>query len=80
MRSLFRTGSNVEDTFSLSSEECEAENVSLLNAGVTGVRGISSEMSEADVVELVGVFRAEADERLGVTGNGVEVRRGKRLP
>lgn len=80
IRSLFRTGSNVEDTFSLSSEEWEAENGSLLNAGVTGVSGISSERSEADVVELVGVFRAEAGERLGVTGNGAEVRGGKRLP
>jgi len=80
MRSLFRMGSNVDDTFSLSSEECEAKNGSLLNAGVTGVRGISSEISDADVVELVGVLKVEANERLGVTGNGAEAHRRKRLP
>lgn len=79
MRSLFRTGSKVDEIFSLSSDECNVEKGSLLNAGVTGVRGISSEMSEAEVVELAGVLMAESDERLGVTGSE-GVGGTKRLP
>jgi len=78
MRSLFKTGSKVDDMFSLSSEECD-EKRSLLNAGVIGVRGISSEMSEADVVELAGVLTAEIEERFGVTGRGGTAAT-KRLP
>jgi len=79
MRSLFRTGSKVDEIFSLSSEEYDAEKGSLLNAGVTGVSGMSSEMSEADVVELAGVLMAETEERLGVTGRE-EAEGTKRLP
>ena len=68
MRSLLRTGSKVDEIFSLSSDECELEKGSLLNAGVTGVRGMSSEMSEAVVVELAGVLMTDIEERFGVTG------------
>ena len=68
-RSLFTTGSKDDGTFSLSSDECATEYVSLLN-GVDGVKGISSEISDMEVVELAGVLKADRDERLGVTGNG----------
>ena len=67
-RSLFTTGSKDDGTFSLSSDECATEYVSLLN-GVDGVKGISSEISDMEVVELAGVLNADKDERLGVTGN-----------
>jgi hypothetical protein len=77
---LFIIGSKFADAFSLSSEEYAAEKASLLNAGVVGVRGMSSDTSEAVVVELVGVFSTEADERLGVTGRGSNSAMGKRLP
>ena len=52
------TGSNDGDMlmFSLSSEEWPPENGSLENIGVVGVRGISSDKSETDVEQLVGVF------------------------
>jgi len=79
MRSLLRTGSNVDEIFSLSSDECDVEKGSLLKAGVVGVRGMSSEMSEAEVVELAGVLMADIEERFGVTGReGVEG--AKRFP
>jgi len=68
-RSLFTTGSKDDGTFSLSSDECTTEYVSLLN-GVDGVKGISSEISDMEVVELAGVLKADRDERLGVTGSG----------
>jgi len=68
-RSLFTAGSKDDGTFSLSSDECATEYVSLLN-GVDGVKGISSEISDMEVVELAGVLKADRDERLGVTGNG----------
>ena len=67
-RSLFTTGSKDDGTFSLSSDECATEYVSLLN-GVDGVKGISSEISDMEVDELAGVLKTDRDERLGVTGN-----------
>jgi len=69
-RSLFTTGSKEDGMFSLSSDECVTEYASLLNNGVDGVKGMSSEISDTDVVELAGVLKADRDERLGVTGNG----------
>ena len=69
-RSLFTTGSKDDGTFSLSSDECVIEHVSLLNNGVDGVKGMSSEMSDMEVVELAGVLKTNRDERLGVTGKG----------
>ena len=69
MRLLLRTGSNVDDgTFSLSSDEC-AENVSLAKYGVVGVGGVSSETSDGDVVQLIGVLIVDRDVRFGVTGS-----------
>ena len=76
---MFITGSKVVEVFSLSSEENVLENASLLKAGVVGVRGMSSDASEAVVVEL-GVFSTDADVRLGVTGKGSISAIGKRLP
>ena len=69
-RILFTTGSKDDGTFSLSSDEYVTEYVSLLNNGVDGVKGISSEISDTEVVELAGVLKADRDERLGVTGSG----------
>src|SRR6188768_2935511 len=68
IRSLLRIGSKVDEIFSLSSDEYVPEKGSLLNDGVVGVMGMSSEMSEAVVVALAGVVMADDDERLGVTG------------
>lgn len=70
MRLLLRTGSNVDGTFSLSSDEC-AENVSLAKYGVVGVGGVSSEMSDGDVVQLIGVLVVDKEDRFGVTGSDV---------
>jgi hypothetical protein len=67
-RSLFTTGSKDDGKFSLSSDECATEYESLL-IGVDGVRGISSEISDMEVVELAGVLKADREDRLGVTGN-----------
>ena len=67
---MFTTGSKDDGMFSLSSDECVTEYVSLLKSGVDGVKGISSDISDTDVVELAGVLKAERDERVGVTGNG----------
>jgi len=80
IRSLFSTGSNVVEMFSLSSDECEAEKGSLLYGGVVGVNGISSDKSEAVVVVLAGVLIADADVRLGVTGKSWGNRAWKRPP
>jgi hypothetical protein len=68
MRSLLSTGSNIVDMFSLSSDEYDDKKGSLLCAGVLGVMGMSSDMSEAVVVVLAGVLIVETDVRLGVTG------------
>jgi len=67
-RCLFSTGSNDDDMFSLSSDEYELEKGSLENEGVVGVRGISSDMSETEVEQLIGVLTVDAEVRLGVTG------------
>ena len=73
-RCLFSTGSKDEGLFSLSSEEYELVNGSLENDGVVGVRGMSSDTSDMDVVELLGVLIAEeAGERIGVTGKDAKV-------
>lgn len=70
---LFNTGSNVEDIFSLAATAYELLlNGSCMNAGVVGVKGKSSDVSETDVVELIGVLMADAGERLGVTGNAAK--------
>lgn len=60
--------------FSLSSDEYELAKGSLEgNDGVVGVRGKSSEVSETDVVELIGVLTADAAvERDGVIGKGAK--------
>ena len=69
MRLLLRIGSNVDDgTFSLSSDEC-IENVSLGKYGVVGVGGVSSETSDGDVVQLIGVLIVDREVRFGVTGS-----------
>jgi len=80
MRCLFSTGSKCEGRFSLSSEGHEPENGSLQNVGVVGVSGMSSDMSDSDVVELMGVVAADTDVRFGVTGNEGSVWRTKRPP
>jgi len=54
--------------FSLSSEEYEPENASLGKEGVVGVTGISSDASDKDVEQLIGVLTQEGEDRLGVTG------------
>jgi len=55
------------------------ENRSLEYDGVVGVRGMSSDISDADVDELMGVLTAEAGERVGVTGS-VAMESRKRRP
>ena len=68
---MFIAGSKDGETvmFSLSSEEWELGNGwSLENGGVVGVTGISSERSDTDVEQLVGVLSVYVEERLGVTG------------
>jgi len=80
MRCLLSTGSKDDDMFSLSLDVCEPPNESLENAGVVGVRGKSSDWSETDVVELVGVLTADGGERIGVTGKGDGVGRTYRPP
>jgi len=68
-RLLFSTGSNVDDrTFSLFSDEY-AEIDSLANDGVVGVSGTSSETSDGEVVQLIGVPMDDVVDRLGVTGS-----------
>jgi hypothetical protein len=62
------TGSNVEDMFSLSSDEYEPENASLGKDGVVGVRGMSSDASDKDVEQLIGVPMQDVEDRLGVMG------------
>jgi len=67
--------------FSLSLDECGCPKGSLENAGVVGVRGKSSDLSETDVVELIGVLIAEeGGERIGVTGRVVDGGRTYRPP
>jgi len=67
-RLLFNTGSNVDDrTFSLLSDEY-AEIDSLAKDGVVGVSGTSSETSDREVVQLIGVPMDDVVDRLGVTG------------
>jgi len=39
------------------------------NGGVVGVSGTSSETSDGEVVQLIGVLADDIDERLGVTGS-----------
>jgi len=73
------SGSNVEDTFSLSSEGYPDENGSL-QGGVIGVMGISSDKSEAVVEVLAGVLSAETEERFGVTGKSRTGTGDQRLP
>lgn len=53
----------------MSSVGHELENGSPENVGVDGVRGISSDTSDNDVDELIGVVAADAVARFGVTGN-----------
>ena len=49
-------------------------NGSLENDGVVGVRGMSSDISDMDVDELLGGLRAEeAGERIGVMGRDAKV-------
>jgi len=80
MRCLLSTGSK-DDMFSLSLDVYEPPNGSLENAGVVGVRGkSSSDWSETDVVELIGVLTADGGERIGVTGKGDGVGRTYRPP
>lgn len=69
MRCLFSTGSKCDGRFSLSSEGNELENGSLEKVGVEGVSGISSDTSDNDVVELIGVVAADTVARFGVTGS-----------
>lgn len=72
MRCLFNTGSKDVGKFSLSSDLQGLEvKGSLEKEGVVGVKGMSSDKSETDVDELIGVLTAdtEADERVGVTGS-----------
>lgn len=57
--------------FSLSSEEYDPENASLVKDGVVGVRGISSDASDKDVEQLIGVLTQDEADRLGVTGSEV---------
>ena len=71
MRRLFIAGSKDGEAFmfSLSSEEWELGNGwSLENGGVVGVTGISSDRSDTDVEQLVGVLSVYIEERLGVIG------------
>lgn len=66
--------------FSLSSEEYDPEKGSLGNEGVVGVSGMSSEVSDTDVEQLMGVFTVDVDDRLGVTGRDANACRAKRPP
>jgi len=77
---LLSTGSNEDDMFSLSSDAYEPENGSLVNEVVVGVRGMSSDISDTDVEQLIGVLAAEVEDRLGVIGKDVNVWRMKRPP
>lgn len=43
-----------------------------MNAGVVGVKGKSSDVSDIDVVELIGVLTEDAGERIGVTGKAAK--------
>ena len=53
----------------MSSEDGGPENGSLENTGVVGVKGMSSEISDLEVVELAGVLITEDEgERVGVAG------------
>lgn len=65
------TGSNVEDMFSLSSDEYELEKASLGKEGVVGVRGMSSDASDKVVEQLIGVPMQDVEDRLGVMGRDV---------
>lgn len=70
MRILLTTGSNVEGIFSLSPDEKVMGRMSAGGEeGVVGVIGMSSETSDIDVVELMGVLNADVEVRLGVTGS-----------
>ena len=55
--------------FSLSSDEYELENASLGKDGVVGVTGMSSDASDKDVEQLIGVLAQEEVDRLGVAGS-----------
>ena len=69
-RNLLTTGLKVDGKFSLSYSD---EKGSLENGGLVGVRGISSEISEAEVVALAGVLmHDEAGDRVGAIRSNVK--------